>query len=89
MGNINPHLIWRGDLDFAERLFCAADNLALAILSYLDLGRIVPADGSEISIKAAYEQYQSADIHQSVRKHMSGIRIPNKGSRSCTRFQSY
>ena len=40
MGNINTYLNWRGDLDFTERPFCEADNLALANLSYLELGQI-------------------------------------------------
>lgn len=62
MGNINTYLKWRGDLDFTERTFCEADNLALAILSYLDLGQIVSHDQKEISIQKAYEQYQALEI---------------------------
>lgn len=62
MGNINTYLKWRGDLDFTERPFCEADNLALAILSYLDLEQIVSHDQKEISIQKAYELYQALEI---------------------------
>ena len=62
MGNINTYLNWRGALDFTERPFCEADNLALAILSYLELGQIVSYDQDEISIQKAYEQYQALAI---------------------------
>lgn len=44
MANIITYLNWRGDLDFTERPFCKADNLALEILSYLDLEQIVSPD---------------------------------------------
>ena len=57
MGNINTYLKWRGDLTFTERSFCEADNLALAILSYLNFSQIVDSGEQEISIKSAYEKY--------------------------------
>lgn len=61
MGNIITYLSWRGDLDFTERPFCEADNLTLAVLSYLDLEQIVSPDGKEISIRQAYERYQAKE----------------------------
>lgn len=57
MGNINTYLKWRGDLSFAERPFCEADNLALALLSYLDFDDIVPDSGEKICLAAAYEKF--------------------------------
>lgn len=50
MENILTYLKWRGDLAFAERPFCEADNLALSELAYLDLAGIVPEVSEEKSI---------------------------------------
>lgn len=59
MGNIHTYLNWRGDLELTEHPFCEADNLTLAVLSYLDLEGIVPDDGRPVFLKDAYERYRA------------------------------
>lgn len=58
MGNVISYLKWRGDLNFQERGFCEADNLALAMLFYEDLSGLVagPETHESISISEAYEK---------------------------------
>ena len=43
--NVYDYLAWRGDLTLAERPFNEVDNLILSLLSYIDLGGIVPPPG--------------------------------------------
>lgn len=59
MGNILSYLKWRGDISFAEREFCDADNLVLSALAYADLAGIVPETGSgkTITVKEAAREY--------------------------------
>lgn len=75
MGNVISYLKWRGDLDFRERSFCEADNLALAMLSYEDLNGIVPAPGTgeSISIQDAYEKC-SDKSGDGILKYMAGAK---------------
>ena len=57
MGNINTYLKWRGDLDLTERVFCEVDNLALALLSYVNFEGIVQDNGQKITVSEAYKQF--------------------------------
>ena len=57
MGNINTYLKWRGDLNFAERPFCDVDNLALALLSYVNFEEIVQDSGEKIGLTTAYARF--------------------------------
>ncbi|NCC44864.1 MAG: beta-carotene 15,15'-monooxygenase, partial [Clostridia bacterium] len=72
MGNVISYLKWRGDLNFKERSFCEADNLALAMLSYENLDGIVAGTESNdsISIREAYEKYSDRS-RESVLKYMA------------------
>lgn len=72
MENIISYLKWRGDLNFKERSFCEADNLALAMLSYENLDGIVDGcDGQgSISVHEAYEKYQDKSA-EGVLKYMA------------------
>lgn len=46
MGNLESCVRWRGDLTFAERPFCEADNLVFCELAYFDFSGILPELGS-------------------------------------------
>lgn len=57
MGNIISYLKWRGDIGFAEKGFCDADNLVLAALAYVDLSGIVPEKEGQITVCEAAGRY--------------------------------
>lgn len=42
MANMIDYVRWRGDISFAASPFCEVDNIIFAMLSHIDLGRIVP-----------------------------------------------
>ena len=58
MSNVFDYLRWRGDLLLSERAFNEVDNLLMSLLSYIDLGGIVPVPGQgEITLAEAAAAY--------------------------------
>lgn len=58
MGSILTYLEWRSDLTLAQSRFNEVDNLILSILSYLDLGDVIPPPGQgEITVENAARIY--------------------------------
>ncbi len=57
MANMLDYLTWRGDLRFTERPLNEVDSLVFSELSYLDLGPLLPADGSFLPLHAVAEAY--------------------------------
>jgi len=57
MANIFDYLDWRADIPLSADPFNEVDNLVLAMLSYVNFGGIVPADGTKVPLPDACQSF--------------------------------
>ncbi len=77
MPDLFDYLTWRGELSMGAVPPCEVDALALSLISYIDLGGIVPPPGQgEVSLRRAAEAYFfRLDPHD---PHPLGLIIPGR-----------